>query len=124
MKRLLVTLLALATSTASASPTLNLAARRGRVTVLAEKGLEDLGKDLANSAEAELGAIAADLGDLPQPQAIEVRLVRDAASLAEVAPGVRGAPPWAIGVANPDLGVISVATRRGSISELTPAIIS
>ena len=113
-KRLLVLLLALLTSTASASPTLNLAARRGRVTVLAERGLEDLGKELANSAEAELGAIAADLGDLPVPPAIEVRLVRDASSLAEIAPNGRGAPPWAIGVAYPDLGVISVATRRGS----------
>ena len=30
-----------------------------------------------------------------------------------VAPEGRGAPPWAIGVAYPDLGVISVATRRG-----------
>jgi hypothetical protein len=39
--------------------------------------------------------------------------VRDAASLAAVAPGGRGAPPWAIGVAYPDLGVVSVALRRG-----------
>src|SRR5262249_112235 len=34
--------------------------------------------------------------------------------LAAVAPASRGAPPWAVGVAYPDLGVISVAARRGA----------
>ena len=114
MRAAIAFLLALLTSTASASPSLNLAARRGRVTVLAEKGLESLGVELANSAETELIAIAADLSDLPAPAGIEVRLVRDASSLSEIAPEGRGAPQWAIGVAYPDLGVISVATRRGA----------
>jgi hypothetical protein len=45
---------------------------------------------------------------------IRVQLVRDARSLAEVAPAGRGAPAYAVGVAYPDLGVISVATRRGA----------
>jgi hypothetical protein len=40
--------------------------------------------------------------------------VRDAADLAAVAPGGRGAPDYAIGVAYPDLGVIGVAARRGA----------
>ena len=114
MKRLIVMLLVLLSLRAQASPDLSLAARRGRVTVYAEKGLESLGKDLANSAETELAAIAADLTDLPVSPAIEVRLVVDASSLPLIAPNGRGAPPWAIGVAYPDLGIISVATRRGA----------
>ena len=84
------------------------------MTVLAEKGLEQLGAELADSAEKELHAISADLEGLPVPQGIEVRLVRDASSLNAVAPDGRGAPQYAIGVAYPDLGVIAIATRRGS----------
>ncbi|HZJ67927.1 MAG TPA: hypothetical protein VFD36_30695 [Kofleriaceae bacterium] len=67
----------------------------------------------AAGAERQLERVAADLLDLPVPRAIEVRLVRDARDLAAVAPAGRGAPAWAIGVAYPDLGVVSVATRRG-----------
>ena len=98
--------------TAAASPTLALVAHRGRVTVLAEPGLERTAEQLADGAERELARIGEDLGDLPIPAAIEVHLVRDASELASVAPFGRGAPPWAIGVAYPDLGVISVAMRR------------
>lgn len=90
------------------------AAQAGRITVLAEPGLEPVAQELAASAERELGRIAQDLLDLPAPRAIEVRLVRDAADLAAVAPAGRGAPAWAVGVAYPDLGVISVAMRRGA----------
>jgi hypothetical protein len=64
-------------------------------------------------AERALERIGEDLVDLPAPRTIHVQLVRDAESLADVAPEGRGAPPWAIGVAYPDLGVISIATRRG-----------
>jgi hypothetical protein len=85
-----------------------------RVTVIAERGLETLGRELEARAEAELTEIAADLVDLPLPKTVEIHLVDDASSLASVAPEGRGAPPWAIGVAYPDLGVLSVATRRGS----------
>ena len=98
---------------APAAPRLEPVAQAGRITVLAEPGLEGVAHELASSAEHELGRIAADLLDLPVPRAIEVHLVRDAKDLAAVAPAGRGAPAWAIGVAYPDLGVISVALRRG-----------
>ena len=114
MRRLLILVLLLLSLRAQAAPDLDFAARRGRVTVYAEKGLEALGADLANSAETELRAIAEDLIDLPVPTGIEVRLVTDASSLPLIAPQGRGAPQWAIGVAYPDLGIISVATRRGA----------
>lgn len=99
---------------ASAAPELQPAAQVGRITVLAEPGLETVARRLAASAEAALDRIAADLHELPTPRAIEVRLVRDAGDLAAVAPAGRGAPPWAIGVAYPDLGVIGIAMRRGA----------
>jgi hypothetical protein len=99
---------------AAAAPELRQVARTGRITVRAEAGLEDQAQALAANAERELTRIAADLVDLPVPRAIEVRLIRDAANLAAIAPAGRGAPSWAIGVAYPDLGVISVATRRGA----------
>ena len=94
-------------------PDLTFAARSGRVTVFAEADLHATAKELADTAEATLTRISGDLIGLPAPKEIEVRLVRDAKDLAAVAPGGRGAPSWAIGVAYPDLGVISVATRRG-----------
>jgi hypothetical protein len=100
-------------SPASASPELVQAASRGRVTVYAERGLESTAEDLADGAEGALTRIASDLVDLPVPQAIEIRLVRDSAMLPEVAPAGRGAPQWAIGVAYPDLNIISIALRRG-----------
>ena len=99
---------------AMAAPRLERAASADRVTVLAEDGLESEAKSLANITEEALAKISADLVDLPVPRRIEVRVVRDAADLAAVAPAGRGAPAWAIGVAYPDLGVISVALRRGA----------
>jgi hypothetical protein len=116
MKRLVVAwLIALALVTsAAAAPRLVPVANTGRVTMFAEAGLESEGRSLANITEEALTSISADLIDLPVPTRIEVRLVRDAADLASVAPAGRGAPPWAIGVAYLDLGVISVATRRGA----------
>jgi hypothetical protein len=99
---------------AAAAPRLVPAAHAGRITVVAEPGLESVARGLADNAERTLGRISADLLDLPTPRAIEVRLVRDARDLAAVAPAQRGAPAWAIGVAYPDLGVISIAMRRGA----------
>ena len=99
---------------AAAAPQLVETAHRGRVTVYAERGLESTARDLAESAEAAMVRISADLVDLPVPRTIEVRLVRESRDLAEVAPQGRGAPAWAIGVAYPDLGIISIATRRNS----------
>ncbi|HEU0034761.1 MAG TPA: hypothetical protein VFQ53_29255 [Kofleriaceae bacterium] len=115
MKRILVFLLLVCgISLADASPRLEFAARKGKVTVLAEPGLDREARDLADRAEAALVHIAGDLPGLPQPQAIEIRLVRESRDLAAVAPGERGAPPWAIGVAYPDIGVVSIALRRES----------
>lgn len=99
---------------AAAAPRLEPVAHAGRVYVLAEPGLEALGRTLADGAERALDRIAADLDGLPAPRAIEVHLVRDARDLAGVAPAGRGAPGWAVGVAYPDLAVIGVATRRGA----------
>ncbi len=99
---------------AHAAPALAPAARAGRITVVAEAGLGDTAGTLAEGAEAALTRIAADLVDLPVPRTIEIRLVRDAADLDGIAPAGRGAPAWAIGVAYPDLGVISIALRRGA----------
>lgn len=85
----------------------------GRVTVFAEAGLEDTATDLATRAEAALTEINADLSSLATVTTVELRVVRDATELAAVAPPGRGAPAWAVGVAYPDLGIISVALRRG-----------
>jgi hypothetical protein len=113
--RFVIALLVLAwTSVADARPSLHFAARSGRVTVFSERGLEDTAQELADSAEATLTRIAGDLVGMPVPDQIEVRLVTEASDLASIAPQERGAPPWAIGVAYPDLGIISVATRRGA----------
>lgn len=88
--------------------------RAGRITVRAETGLERMANQLAGSAEGALSRIASDLGDLPVPTSIEVRFVRESSDLPAVAPAGRGAPAWAIGVAYPDLRIISVALRRGA----------
>ncbi|MFN0250500.1 MAG: hypothetical protein ACKV2T_26705 [Kofleriaceae bacterium] len=116
MKRLVCAwLLAFAlVTTAAAAPRLVPIAHTGRVTMFAEASLEDEARSLANITEDALTSISADLIDLPVPTRIEVRLVRDASDLASIAPAGRGAPPWAIGVAYLDLGVISVAMRRGA----------
>jgi hypothetical protein len=117
MKRaLLIAMLALFSfvGRAGAVPLERLPSTGGRIDIRYEPGLEDTARQLAANAEDVLIRISADLVDLPVPQRIRVQLVRDAASLPAVAPEGRGAPPWAIGVAYPDLGVISVATRRGS----------
>jgi hypothetical protein len=116
MKRivLVIALILALLAPVAAAPRLQHAASSGRVTVLAEDGLESEAQSLADITEDTLTSISADLVDLPVPKRIEVRLVRDAADLAGVAPAGRGAPPWAIGVAYLDLGVISVAMRRGA----------
>jgi hypothetical protein len=112
VKWLLALLVTLWSAVASAVPLEHLPAR-GRLDVSYEPGLRDTASALADSADAALRDIAADLQELPAPREIHLQVVRDASSLAAVAPAGRGAPQWAIGVAYPDLGVISVATRRG-----------
>src|SRR5262249_33457960 len=51
---------------------------------------------------------------LPTPAHVTIQVVRDASSLAEVAPRDRSAPPWAVGIAYPDLGTVTVALRRSA----------
>jgi hypothetical protein len=83
-----------------------------RVELACEPGLEDTARELGATAEAELQEISADLPDLPKPDVVTIQVVRDASSLASVAPPGGNAPSWAIGVAYPDLGIISIALRR------------
>jgi hypothetical protein len=99
---------------ADAAPSLPVRAHRGRVTVLAERGLDALARTLADEGDAALDDIARDLPDLTPPRAVEIHLVVDAATLPEVAPAGEGAPPWAVGVAYPERGVVSIASRRGA----------
>ncbi|MDX2090009.1 MAG: hypothetical protein SFX73_19285 [Kofleriaceae bacterium] len=115
MRALLVALVALVAwiAPAQAAPPLHRAAGSGRITMYAEPGLESTAQELAAGAETTLARISEDLVDLPVPQAVEVRLVRDARDLASVAPAGRGAPAYAVGVAYPDRNIVSVALRRG-----------
>lgn len=85
----------------------------GHVVVMCEPGLESEASVLGSEAASWLTEISADLPDLPRPDTIAINVVRDASSLVSVAPEGRGAPSWAIGVAYPDLGIISIALRRG-----------
>jgi hypothetical protein len=92
---------------------LPVAVSRGGIMVRAEAGMDSLAEKVADSAASTLRDIAEDLRGLPVPSRVEVRLVKRAEDLARAAPEGRGAPPWAIGVAYPDLGVVVVAYRRG-----------
>lgn len=85
-----------------------------RIITSYEDGLESTAQKLQDGAEASLARIYADLPDLPRPRVIHLQVVRDASSIASVAPGGRGAPKYAIGVTYPDLGVVTVALRRGA----------
>jgi len=89
------------------------ASRHGAIVVFAPASLRDRAVALASRADEYLQHIAADLPGLPAPAQIEVRFVDDASELNKIAPAGRGAPAYAIGVAYPDLGIISVAMRRG-----------
>lgn len=114
MTRLLFLIVLLFASVAGAAPRLESLPRLGRIEMTYEPGLADTARQLQASADTTLERISEDLVDLPTPRTIHVQLVRDASTLPAVAPQGRGAPPWAIGVAYPDLGVISVAIRRGA----------
>jgi hypothetical protein len=85
-----------------------------RIIMSYEAGLEGPAEELQASAEETLARIAKDLPDLPLPRVVHIQLVRDASSIASVAPGDRGAPTYAVGVTYPDLGVVTVAMRRGA----------
>ena len=81
--------------------------------VRAEAGMEGPARRVARRARAELAAIADDLPGLAVPRWVEIRLVKRSEDLAGAAPPGRRPPPWAIGVAYPDEGVVVVANRRG-----------
>lgn len=114
MKRLVLLIVLLLANVAGAAPRLESLPRVGRIEMKYEPGLEDTARELQASADSTLERISGDLVDLRAPRTIHVQLVRDSSSLREVAPQGRGAPEWAIGVAYPDLGIISVAVRRGA----------
>jgi hypothetical protein len=83
------------------------------IDIRCEPGLEAQARELWTQANGELTRIVeGDLAQLPSPGVIHVQVVADARSLVEVAPAGRGAPPFAIGVAYPDLGVLSIALAR------------
>jgi hypothetical protein len=92
---------------------LPVAVSRGNVMVRAEDGMGELADEVAGEAQRALAEIGEDLRDLAVPRRIEIRLIKRAEDLARAAPEGRGAPPWAIGVAYPDLGIVVVAYRRG-----------
>jgi hypothetical protein len=96
------------------------AVAHGRVSFTAEPGLEDAARRLAPGAERALARIEADLEHLPRVEHVEVRLVKHSSRLSEVAPPGHGAPPWAAGVAWPDVGVVAVAARNvdGSLIDM------
>ena len=58
-----------------------------RIIVSYEDGLESTAVRIQAGAETTLARIAADLPDRPQPRVIHIQLVRDASSIASVAPG-------------------------------------
>lgn len=87
---------------------------RGRFVAYAQPSLGSPAAALLAVADTMLNKVAEDLPGLPQPAQIQLRFVREASQLATVAPQGRGAPAYAVGVAYPDLGVLSVAfTRTG-----------
>lgn len=112
MRKILVIFLLLWSTIAGAVPLVHVG-ERGHVETSAEPGLEATALELQDRAEDALREIHRDLDGLPQPRTIRLQVVRDASSIASVAPDGRGAPTYAIGVAYPDLGVITVATRKG-----------
>jgi hypothetical protein len=112
VRRILVFLMLVWSAIAGAVPLQHLPSQ-GRIETSYEPGLESTAQQLQGEAEGALTEIAHDLVDLPRPRTIHLQVVRDASSLAAVAPQGRGAPAYAIGVAYPDLGVLSIATRKG-----------
>jgi hypothetical protein len=114
LRAVVVAVVMFAAAVPAQAVTLDELPQHGRIAVAYEPGLDRLAGEVDEAATAALGEIYDDLIGAPPPREIRVQLVRDASSLAAVAPAGRGAPGYAVGVAYPDLGVLSVATRRGS----------
>ena len=82
--------------------------------VRAELGMDSLAQRVAGEVPGALAAIYEDLPDMRRREVIEIRLVKESASLQGAAPGGAGVPEWAAGVAFPRAGIIAVAARRGA----------
>jgi hypothetical protein len=103
---------------------LPVAIQQGGVLVRAEDGMDRLAARIAAGARSSLAEIAEDLPKLRVPGRVEIRLVKRAENLARAAPPGRGAPPWAIGVAYPDAGVVVVAFRRGPMPSSIDSVVT
>jgi hypothetical protein len=112
---LVVALLGAARPAAAQSLALPVVVHTEGVVVRAEAGMEAPAARTARRARAALAAIAADLPGLAVPRWVEIRLVKRSEDLAAAAPPGRSPPPWAIGVAYPEDGVVVVAYRRGPV---------
>jgi hypothetical protein len=114
--RWLVALLVLCALAAGAwgDTTLTREKRTPRVVLRAPETLSSKLTHLADVAEERLIGIEDDLLGLPRVDVVEVRLVVRAEDLPSVAPAGYGAPRWAVGVAYPEAGVVSVAARGAS----------
>lgn len=99
---------------AHAAPQLVSLPTNGRVSVSYEPGLESAARAIGVTADLAIQRIYNDLAELPAPGAIQIQVVRDARDLAAIAPSGRLVPPWAVGIAYPDLGIAGVALRRGA----------
>jgi len=109
---------------AAQSIPLPVAIRQGGVMVRAEAGMDGVAGRVAANARAALAAIAEDLPGLQVPRRVEIRLVKRAEDLARAAPSGRAPPPWAIGVAYPDEGVVVVAFRRGPMPAAVDSVVA
>jgi hypothetical protein len=112
---LVVALLGAARPAAAQSLALPVVVHTEGAVVRAEAGMEAPAARTARRARAALAAIAADLPGLAVPRWVEIRLVKRSEDLAAAAPPGRSPPPWAIGVAYPEDGVVVVAYRRGPV---------
>jgi hypothetical protein len=103
---------------------LPIAIQEGGVMVRAEAGMDRAARRVAGRARAALAAIGEDLPGLALPRRVEIRLIKRAEDLALAAPPGRGAPPWAIGVAYPEDGVVVAAFRRGPMPADLDAVVT
>ncbi|MBI4512111.1 MAG: hypothetical protein HY698_20935 [Deltaproteobacteria bacterium] len=98
---------------------------KGRITFLAESGLDRQVMGLFSLAQDRLASVEADLAEAPHIESVEVRLVKHQADIASAAPGGRGAPEWAVGMAYPTEGVVVIALRgkHGEFLDLEHALV-
>lgn len=106
MKAIVLALALLVARVAAAETRVEVSTRGG--------GLDGVAEQLREAAIPALADIATDLPELPQPEVVKIIVVGDASELAAAAPQGRGAPAYAVGVAYPDLGVVTIATHRGA----------